>query len=31
MIAAGLYGFAGEELEEVRHTLRVLKGEDDGR
>ena len=28
MIAAGLYGFAGEELEEARKRLRVLKRED---
>jgi len=27
-IVAGLYGITDEELEEVKKTLRVLKGED---
>jgi len=30
-IVAGLYGITDEELEEVKKTLRVLKGEDDKR
>ena len=30
-IVAELYGITDDELKEVRHTLRVLKGEDDGR